>query len=147
MRNQHGTRQSLADLEPPNKNSCWTAFSSRLRWVFIWCFCFFYPVYLRPNWGQVNSLNDFLSSACALHDPTEWRAILICFHKGKPSLLQPLVSLFCPSLQHTAFNTLVITRLKPNCSAQSNADNRLWLTDEQRDSLNSAHVIDSIYLF
>jgi len=48
-----------------------TVVASGLCSVFICCFILHVVVfpYCKPNWGHLNSLNDFLSSACALHDP------------------------------------------------------------------------------
>ncbi len=73
MREQHSMRQSLADSELLNKT---VVNSGRLKaalsiYLVFYLACFFFPPDRRPNWGHLNSLNDFLSSASALHDPAE----------------------------------------------------------------------------
>lgn len=71
MRDQQSMRQNLADSELQNKI---VVSSGRLKatlsiyLVFYLACCF--PD-RRPFWGHLNSLNDFLSSASALHDPAE----------------------------------------------------------------------------
>lgn len=96
----------------------------------------FFSLWLQAHVGELYSPNDFLSSASALRDPAEWQAILIPSHKGKQSLLQPLVSLFFQSPWHTAFNTLIITQLKLKCSAPSEVDDKLGWDRGAKEFLN-----------
>lgn len=89
MSDQHSAHQSLADSELENKivvNSDSLQALLSIYLVFLFSKCFFL-LDCWPNRGHLNSLNDFLSSASALHDPAEWQSILIPFHKGKEPLI------------------------------------------------------------
>lgn len=90
MSDQHSTHQSLADSKIENKivvNSDSLQALLSIYLVFLFSKCFFFQLDCWPNRGHLNSLNDFLSSASALHDPAEWQSILIPFHKGKEPLI------------------------------------------------------------
>lgn len=71
MRGQRLTGRSLADSEPWNKTVviCGRLKATLSIYLLFYLACCFPD--RRPYWGHLNSLNDFLSSASALHDPAE----------------------------------------------------------------------------